>query len=77
MNEMIGYIFRSLHSSEKAIKNVTKTLNAQYKFNKSVTSFAIASAALLTVQHIRTTLMEKELETLRKEIEELKGEKGE
>ena len=77
MNEMIGHIFGSLHNSEKAIVAITKTLKMQHKFNKNVARFALGTAVGLTIQHVRTTLMEKELVELRKEIEELKKEKGE
>lgn len=77
MNETVGYIFTCLHNSEKAIQKIANVINAQNKFNKSVARFALVSAACVTVQLIRTNQLERKIEALNKELEELKKEKGE
>lgn len=70
MNEMIGYIFGSLRNSEAAIKQINKTLRCQTQFNSKVSIFAMCTTACLVMQY-------RKIETLRKEIEELKSVKGE
>lgn len=77
MNEMIGHIFGSLHNSEKAINKIVKVLNAQYKYNKSVSTFAVLSTICLTLQCARTNQLERKIDALNKELKDLKSEKGE
>ena len=45
MVEMLSYIFRSLQASESAVKSINRTLRKQARFNKTVTTFALVTAA--------------------------------
>ena len=76
MNGMIDYIFGSLHTSQKALCAVRKTLRSQRKFNKA----AVVALTALTVHamtvNVALRYQEKEIKKLRTEIEELKGAEG-
>lgn len=77
MNEMVGYIFGSLDTHGRAITELIKTHRAQIKFNKSTTFFALVTTITVTDLLRRCKKQEEKLNSLAKEIEELKEMKGE
>ena len=76
MNGMIDYIFGSLHTSQKALRAVSKTLRSQHKFNKATAVALTALTVHVAVVNATLRYQDKEIKKLRTEIEELKGAKG-
>ena len=72
MNEMIGYIFGSLHNSEDAIKHINKALKSQAKLNKYFAIMAIMSTGYMYICDYERKKQNRKIEALSKEIEELK-----
>ena len=70
MPGMINYIFKSIHVNEDAIENVKKVLRNQAKLNRTVTLFAVMTAAYIYVQ-------DRQIRKLTEEIKELKRAEGE
>ena len=70
MIEMLNHIFRSLQTSSDAVRSIKKTLGNQARFNRTVTTFALALTIYMIVQN-------KKIEELKNEIEEFKRIKGE
>lgn len=77
MDEMFKHIFGSLYSSEKAISNIEKSLKRQRNFNKNVVGFAAVVVTYVIATELYKKIQDREIEALKKEIEELKAEKGE
>lgn len=77
MNNMIGYIFGSLHSSEKAISGIIKCLKSQSRVNKAFVLCSVIGAVNIVVLVDKCEQQQKAIEKLAKEIEELKEAKGE
>lgn len=84
MNNAVDYIFGSLRNSEQAIQEIVKCLKMQTKFNKRVAFFAITTGLNLYVHatkikalHARIDELQKELEELKFETEEMHETKGE
>lgn len=71
MDEMLGYIFGSLHCSERDIRSIRKNLRKQYKLNKHVT----LCLALLTLNVVLSYREERDqkrkIRDLEKKIKEL------
>lgn len=70
MIEMLNHIFRSLQTSSDAVRSIKKTLGNQARFNRTITTFALALTIYMIVQN-------KKIEELKNEIEEFKRIKGE
>ena len=70
MKNTLGYIFGNLQLQENAIKCIIHDLKTQNKINKWVALMALAGSV-----YILST--EKKLDSLTREIEELKKMKGE
>lgn len=70
MEKMVSYIFGNIETHDRAIVAIAKTLKNQARLNKTVALFAVATGACLY-------LIDKRIEKLTKEIEELKEAKGE
>ena len=70
MPGMINYIFKSIHVNEDAIENVKKVLRNQANLNRTVTLFAVMTAAYIYVQ-------DKQIRKLTEEVKELKRAEGE
>lgn len=77
MNDTIGYIFGKLNNSDQMFKTIAKNLNEQSKFNKSVTTFTVVTMINLYLHQATIRRVNKEIEKLREEVEELKHTKGE
>lgn len=77
MDEMFKHIFGSLYSSEKAISNIEKNLRRQRNFNKNVAGFAVVAVTYVIATELYKKIQDREIATLKKDIEELKAEKGE
>lgn len=76
MDEMIRYIFGTLRSSETALQSVAKSIRKQGSFNRSVTLFGTMMVLHLVIQQTEIRYMHRELESLQKEIKELKNTEG-
>lgn len=76
MNEMIGYIFGSLHASEIEIKSIKKILRNQAKANNRFAFYILLTAICMTVAEIHNQEQNKKIEELSEEIKELKNVKG-
>lgn len=77
MNEAIGYIFGTLHNSEVSIRKINRVLISQRKFNKWIAVYAVISCVNIWVTDARYNEQQAEIESLKKEVEELKRMKGE
>lgn len=77
MNEMIGYIFTSLKSSEIAVKNLGRAIRRQNRFNGNCVAFAFMTVACIAIQNNELRAQGKKIAALTEEIEELKKTKGE
>lgn len=75
MEKMIGYIFGSLHNSEKAINDLNKNLKAQKRFNSVVLISILTLTVYESVCEKIIKKQEEKIEALAKEIDELKEEK--
>ena len=77
MNEMIGHIFGSLDIHERAISNIYGAIKAQKKLNKR-TAFTLLFTTLTVTKLIsKVEKQNKKIESITKELEELKQTKGE
>lgn len=76
MNEMIRYIFGSMQSQERSMKNFKKTLKMQTKMNACLTLFTVVSTACMITAEIKRLEMMTEIKALKDEIEELKHAEG-
>lgn len=76
MNEMIRYIFGSMQSQERSMKNVRKTLRMQAKTNTWLTLFTVVSTACMVTAEVKRLEMMAEIKALKDEIEELKHAEG-
>lgn len=88
MENMLGYIFGTLKSTETAVKDINKSLRRQNGINRRNVLFATAVTAWICVTEMRREKEREELErTLQAqesrlnmmgaEIRSLKNEKGE
>ena len=76
MDEMIRYIFRSLTLSEKAVKNIKKTLRRQAKTNSLLTIFVMTTTIYMITSEIRRAEQDHKIKTLSKEFAELRRTEG-
>lgn len=77
MNEMMKYIFGSLHDSERAIHLISKNLKHQRTINNCFVVFMVLSAVKGTLDDIRYKEQQERIETLEKQLKEqvqLKGD---
>jgi len=74
---MLDYIFNNLKTTEKSLRQVNKTLTVQRDLNRLFTVAAVASLVRFAAIKNYIRKQDKEIKELRKEIEELKNEKGE
>ena len=77
MDEMIGYIFSNLKTSEYSVKNITKVLESQKRFNQRVVTFAFLAAVYAVLANINAQEQNKKIEKLSSEIKKLKRSEGE
>ena len=76
MDEMIRYIFGSLRCSETAVRAIAKTIRKQRSFNNSVAFFAIIAGISMAVHEHEIRYLNGQIETLKKEMKELKQTEG-
>lgn len=72
MDEMIGYIFSSLKTSEVSIKNIRRILQSQARFNHSVNTINFAIIVYIVITMIRENEQNKKIKSLEDKLEELK-----
>ena len=72
MCEIMNYIFRSLHNSDRRLDVISRAIRKQQKFNNCVAVFSV----LVTMNFERQEQAAK-IKKLESEIEELKRDKGE
>lgn len=82
MNGMFNYIFDSMKNADMAIRNISKTLNRQKKFNHNVVVLAIATTVYIAVTESRISDLTKKIEKAEKELasqveKEVENAKGE
>jgi hypothetical protein len=75
MDEMIGYIFGSLRSSDNAVKGIGKTLKKQEIINRKTTFSILILAAYTTVVAMHYHEQNEKIKSLKKEINDLKEPK--
>lgn len=76
MDEMVRYIFRNLTLSEKAVKNIKKTLRLQAKTNSLLTIFVMTTIIYMIVSETRRAEQDYKIKTLNKEFAELRRTEG-
>lgn len=76
MDEMIRYIFGSLRCSESAIRAMAKTVRKQRSFNNSVAFFAVVVGISIAIHEHEIRYLNGQIETLKKEMKELKQTEG-
>lgn len=76
MNEMIRYIFGSMQSQERSMKNIKKALKMQAKTNTWLALFTIVSTACMVTAEVKRLEMLTEINALKDEVEELKHAEG-
>lgn len=82
MNGMFNYIFDNMKNADMAIRNISKTLKCQKKFNRNVIVLAIATTVYIAVTESRINDLTKKIEKadkefasrVEKEVENAKGE---
>lgn len=77
MNEMIGYVFGNLHIHEKAIADIYGSIQAQKKLNKRTAVAMLFTTLTISKLVVRVAKQNEKIESLTKELEELKETKGE
>jgi ubiquinone biosynthesis protein UbiJ len=75
MNDVVGYIFHELASSEIAIKNINKALKSQVHTNRSFVVFAICTTACAAVMKKRLDDQGKTIRQLKDKIAALEARK--
>lgn len=76
MPDMIRYIFNSLNDTETTLRVISKSLRKQASFNRSVAFFGMTMTLHLIVQEIEIRSINRDLESLKKEIKERKKTEG-
>lgn len=77
MNEMMKYIYGTLHDSERAICLISKNLKNQRTINNCLVLFMVLSAVKNTLDDIRYREQQERIEALEKRLEEQIQSKGE
>jgi len=77
MNEMIGYIFNKMGSSEKAINNLNNSMRKQRIINRVTATFLLTVTYRFIQTEINQQRLNKKVIDLSKEIEGLKQTEGE
>lgn len=77
MEKMISYIFGSLEVAEKAIGALAKDVKKQKYFNKYFAMFAVSCIAYAFINEEQRKKDNEKIESLTKEVEEMKKMKGE
>lgn len=76
MPDMIRYIFNSLNDTETTLRVISKSLRKQASFNRSVAFFEMTMTLHLIIQEMEIRSINRDLESLKKEIKERKKTEG-
>lgn len=76
MDEMVRYIFGSLHCSENTMHVFAKTLRKQKSFNRRIFMLATVMTVHMLIQNLEICSMHDEIGNLKNEIKELKKTEG-
>lgn len=77
MNGMFNYIFDSMKNADMAIKNISKVLKRQKKFNRNMVILAMVTTVYIAANESRIKDLTKQVEKLEKVEKETKDAKGE
>ena len=77
MCEIMNYIFRSLHNSDRRLDVISKAIRKQQKFNNGVAVFSVLVTMNFFIGEIERQERAAKIKKLESEIEELKRDKGE
>lgn len=77
MNEMIGHVFGNLDIHNKAIADIYETMKKQKKLNRTTAVMMLFTTLTVYKLVAAVTKQNEKIESLTKEIEELKETKGE
>lgn len=76
MPDTIRYIFSSLNDTETTLRVISKSLRKQASFNRSVAFLGMTMTLHLILQEMEIRSINRDLESLKKEIKELKKTEG-
>lgn len=77
MCEIMNYIFRSLHNSDRRLDVISRAIGKQQKFNNCVAFFSVLVTMNFLIDEIKRQEQSAKIKKLESEIEELKQNKGE
>lgn len=77
MCEIMNYIFRSLHNSDRRLDVISRTIRKQQKFNNGVAVFSVLVTMNFFIGEIERQEQAEKIKKLESKIEELKRDKGE
>lgn len=77
MCEIMNYIFRSLHNSDRRLDVISRAIRKQQKFNNGVAVFSVLVTMNFFIGEIERQERAAKIKKLESEIEELKRDKGE
>lgn len=77
MCEIMNYIFRSLHNSDRRLDVISRAIRKQKKFNNCVAVFSVLVTMNFFIGEIERQEQAAKIKKLESEIEELKRDKGE
>lgn len=77
MCEIMNYIFRSLHNSDRRLDVISSTIRKQQKFNNGVAVFSVLVTMNFFIGEIERQEQAAKIKKLESKIEELKSDKGE
>lgn len=77
MCEIMNYIFRSLHNSDRRLDVISRAIRKQQKFNNCVAVFSVLVTMNFFIGEIERREQAAKIKKLESEIEELKRDKGE
>lgn len=77
MSEVVNYIFRSLHNSDRRLDVISRVIRKQQKFNNCVAVFSVLVTMNFIIGEIERQEQAAKIKKLESEIEELKHSEGE
>lgn len=77
MNEMLGYIFNKMSTSEQNTKQIVKVLKRQRTINGLMLCAIGLTTTYLYLNELSIKILNTRIEALTEEVEELKSVKGE
>lgn len=77
MNELCNFVFSSLRESRSDIRSIEKNLTRQRLLNGGNVIFSLAAVGWITFLGLEIYQSNKRIDTLTKEVKELKEKEGE